>query len=227
MRVLIVEDEPKLARNIAESFSLRLGYACDLAHDGAEGWFHARDGSYDLILLDLMLPKLSGDSLLQQLRNSGVRTPVLVLTARDDKATLVHLLDLGADDFLAKPFDLGELIARARALVRRSTGHASSVLTLADLTLNTATRQVHRNGRDIDLTPMEYRVLEYLLHHQGTVISKRELLEHLYDYNAERFSNVIEVHIAGLRRKIDQTAATKLIHTVRGHGYSLHREPDA
>jgi len=220
MRVLIVEDERRLAENVARSLREGAGYAVDLATDGEDGLFMAQSNPYDLVILDLMLPKLEGRSLLQRLR-VGSSVPVLVLTARDEKESIVALLNTGADDYVAKPFDLGELLARAKALVRRGKGQSLPVLKIGDLEINTADLSVRRNGNPIDLTAMEYRVLEYLAHRPGAVVSKTELLEHLYDFNWERFSNVIEVYISGLRRKLDDTGEVRLIHTLRGQGYML------
>jgi len=157
----------------------------------------------------------------RRLRSAGQHTPVLVLTARDEKEWVVKLLNAGADDYLTKPFDLGELIARAKALIRRGKGHAAPVLRVADLELNTVDRSVRRAGRSVTLTAMEYRVLEYLVHRPRAVVSKAELLEHLYDYNWEKFSNVVEVYISGLRRKLENGTARPLIHTLRGQGYIL------
>jgi DNA-binding response OmpR family regulator len=221
MRVLLVEDERRLADNIARSLRESAGYAVDVATDGAQGLYMAESSPYDLVVLDLMLPKLDGHSLLVRYRQRGHGTPVLVLSARDGKESVVRLLNAGADDYVAKPFDLGELLARAKALVRRGTGQRSPVLTMEDLSMDTVERCVRRGQREIALSPMEYRVLEYLAHRPRAVISKTELLEHLYDYNWEKFSNVIEVYISGLRRKIDDAYPIKLIHTVRGHGYVL------
>jgi two-component system response regulator PhoP len=221
MRVLIIEDEPRLAENIGRSLRENAGYAIDIAPDGQEGLFMAESNEYDAILLDLMLPELDGMQLLQRIRKAGQRTPVLVVTARDDKDSVVALLNAGADDYLTKPFDLGELLARTKALIRRGKGQPSPVLAVGDLELNTVSRCVQRGGRQVTLTAMEYRVLEYLLHRPGAVVSKSELLEHLYDYNWEKFSNVIEVYISGLRRKLDSGASKPLIHTIRGQGYIL------
>jgi len=221
VRVLVIEDEPRLAGNIARSLRESAGYAVDIAHDGQEGLFLAESNEYDAILLDLMLPQLDGMQLLGRMRKAGQRTPVLVVTARDDKESVVALLNAGADDYLTKPFDLGELLARTKALIRRGKGQPSPVLSMGDLQLNTVSRSVQRGGRPVTLTAMEYRVLEYLLHRPRAVISKTELLEHLYDYNWEKFSNVIEVYISGLRRKLDNGSAQQLIHTVRGQGYIL------
>src|SRR5579872_715313 len=221
MKVLIIEDEPRLAENIARSLRESAGYAVDIAHDGQEGSFLAEDDSYDVVLLDLMLPKVDGVQILKNIRKMGRGTPVLVVTARDDKESVVALLNAGADDYITKPFDLGELLARAKALIRRGKGRPSALLSVGDLELNTVNRTVHRAGRQVSLTAMEYRVLEYLLHRPGAVVSKSELLEHLYDYNWEKFSNVIEVYISGLRRKLDSHSSKQLIHTVRGQGYIL------
>ena len=221
MRVLIIEDEPRLAENIGRSLRESASYAVDIANDGQEGLFMAESNDYDAILLDLMLPQMDGMQLLGRIRKAGQRTPVLVVTARDDKESVVSLLNAGADDYLTKPFDLGELLARTKALIRRGKGQPSPVLSIADLELNTVSRSVQRGGRPVVLTAMEYRVLEYLLHRPGAVVSKTELLEHLYDYNWEKFSNVIEVYISGLRRKLDNGSSTQLIHTIRGQGYIL------
>ncbi len=221
MRVLIVEDEPRLAENIARSLRESAGYAVDVAADGQEGLFLAESNTYDVVLLDLMLPQMDGMQLLTRIRQAGQVTPVLVLTARDEKESVVALLNAGADDYLTKPFDLGELLARTKALIRRGKGQPSPVLTIGDLQLNTVNRTVQRSDRTILLTAMEYRVLEYLAHRPGAVVSKTELLEHLYDYNWEKFSNVIEVYISGLRRKLDDGSDRQLIHTVRGQGYIL------
>jgi DNA-binding response OmpR family regulator len=226
MRVLIVEDERRLAENVARALRESAGYAVDLAEDGQEGYDLATNDNYDLVILDLLLPKLSGEKVLERLRKDGRETPVLVLTAREEKEIVVRLLNAGADDYVAKPFDLRELLARAKALVRRGKGQRSPVLTVADLRINTIERTVRRGTREIALAPMEYRVLEYLAHRPRAVISKTELLEHLYDYNWEKFSNVIEVYVSGLRRKIDDGHSPKLIHTLRGHGYTLRLEGD-
>ena len=221
MRVLIVEDERRLAENIARSLRESASYAVDVALDGEDGLYMAQSNPYDLVVLDLMLPKVDGLTLLKRLRADGVETPVLVLTARDDKESVVTLLNAGADDYVAKPFDLGELLARAKALIRRGKGQSAAVLKVGDIEINTADLSVRRKGELVTLTAMEYRVLEYLAHRPGAVVSKTELLEHLYDFNWERFSNVIEVYISGLRRKLEDNNETKLIHTLRGQGYML------
>ena len=221
MRVLIVEDERRLAENIARSLRESASYAVDVALDGEDGLYMAQSNPYDLVVLDLMLPKVDGLTLLKRLRAGGAETPVLILTARDDKESVVTLLNAGADDYVAKPFDLGELLARAKALIRRGKGQSAAVLKVGDIEINTTNLSVRRRGELVTLTAMEYRVLEYLAHRPGAVVSKTELLEHLYDFNWERFSNVIEVYISGLRRKLEDNSETKLIHTLRGQGYML------
>lgn len=219
MKVLVVEDERRLAENVRTGLTRLAGFVVDIALNGEDGLHLASEEKYDVIILDLMLPKISGDLLLLRLRAAGIDTPVLVLTAIEEKTSVIHLLESGADDYLAKPFDMGELIARVKTLMRRSFGHATSILKVDDLSLDIDRRQVRRGSAAVELRAMEYRVLEYLMARTGTVVSKSELLEHLYDYNWEKFSNVIEVYISGLRRKIDRTDAPKLIHTVRGMGY--------
>lgn len=221
MRVLVIEDERRLAENIARSIRESAGYAVDCAYDGENGLFMAESNPYDLLMVDLMLPRLDGLSVVQRVRKAGSSVPVLVLTARDEKESVVALLNAGADDYVTKPFDLGELIARAKALIRRGKGKSEAVLRVHDVEINVADHTVNRAGKPVSLTAMEYRVLEYLAHRQGAVVSKTELLEHLYDFNWERFSNVIEVYISGLRRKLDDAKGEKLIQTLRGQGYVL------
>src|SRR5262250_2472174 len=180
LRVLIIEDEVRLAENLTRSLREGAGYGVDIAPDGEDGVFMAQSNPYDVVLLDLMLPKIDGLEVLKRIRESKQNTPVLVLTARDEKESVVALLNAGADDYLTKPFDLGELLARAKALIRRGKGQPSPVLTIGDLELNTVNRTVRRGDRPITLTAMEYRVLEYLAHRPQAVVSKTELLEHLY-----------------------------------------------
>jgi two-component system response regulator PhoP len=221
VRILVVEDEARLAKNIAQSLRENAGYALDTSLDGEDGLFMAEANPYDAIILDLMLPKLDGLSLLAKLRKSGSQVPVLILTARDEKEAVIRLLNAGADDYLTKPFDLGELIARVKALVRRGKGQRIPVLRVGDLEVNTLDHQVAFRGKPVRLTAMEYRVLEYLVHRPSAIVSKSELLEHLYDYNWEKFSNVVEVYISGLRRKLDDGESHQLIQTLRGQGYIL------
>jgi len=224
MRVLVVEDEERLAQNVAGILRDNALCAVDVAHDGEEGLFQACSAPYDLLILDLMLPKLAGLQLLKRFRNEGKNSPVLVLTARDEKETVVELLNAGADDYLAKPFDLGEFVARCKALLRRGKGEHSPVIQSGPLEVDTVMRTARVDGKRIALTAMEYRVLEYLALRRGALVSKEELLEHLYDFNWERFGNVIEVYISGLRRKLEGVSGERLIHTVRGLGYSLNQE---
>lgn len=219
--MLIVEDEKRLAANIGRSLRESTGYAIDYAPDGSEGLYMAQSNSYDLVILDLMLPGIDGQTLLRRLRTGGSNFPILVLTARDDKETVVQVLNEGADDYVSKPFDLGELIARAKALIRRGKGQSASTLRVGNIEINTADRTVRRDGHNVVLTGMEYRVVEYLAYRRGAVVTKAELLEHLYDFNWERFSNVIEVYVSGLRRKLEDNSGNKIIHTIRGHGYTL------
>jgi DNA-binding response OmpR family regulator len=220
MRVLVIEDERKLAANIARSMRESAGYAVDCAYDGEEGLYMAESNPYDLAIVDLMLPRMNGQTVLARMRQAGMATPVLILTARDERESIVALLNSGADDYLTKPFDLGELIARAKALIRRGKGQSTAVLKMRDVEIDTSARRVSRRGRPVTLSAMEYRVLEYLAHRKGAIVSKTELLEHLYDFNWERFSNVIEVYVSGLRRKLDDKNG-ELIQTSRGQGYLL------
>ncbi len=221
MRVLIVEDEEKLARNVASVLKEVASSAVDLSHDGEDGLHMALTNSYDLIILDLMLPKVDGLTLLARLRTRKIQTPVLVLTARDAGSEVIRGLNLGCDDYVTKPFDMGELVARCKALIRRCHGQASSLIRVGPLAINTLSRQVEFGGQSFLLPAMEYRLLEYLAMRSGEVISKTEILDHLYDFHAERFSNVIEVYISALRRRFDPAPPYKLIHTLKGHGYML------
>jgi len=221
MRVLLVEDEVRLSENVAAALRDGPGYAVDCAEDGLTGVSLASDPFYDLVILDLMLPGMDGLTLLKRLRAKSISTPVLILTARNERGAVAELLNAGADDYLGKPFDLGELIARAKALIRRGKGAAHPTLAVAGIEVNTLEQTVRRAGRDVDLSPMEYRILEYLIHRPRAVVSKRELLEHLYDYNWEHHSNVIEAHISNLRRKLRLTTPATLLETLRGRGYRL------
>ena len=221
MRVLVVEDHAGLARNVARALRESAGYAVDLALDGQEGLFLGESNPYDLILLDLMLPKVNGLSVLRALRQKAVRTPVLIVTSRDDKETTVSLLDAGADDYMAKPFDVGEMVARCRALIRRAHGIAAPVIEVCDLIIHPDELAATRAGRPLPLTAMEYKLLEYMAHRPRSVLSKSELLEHLYDHNWEKFSNVLEVYISSLRRKLNRDGDEPLIHTLKNRGYVL------
>ena len=226
MRVLLVEDETRLAENLAAALRDGPGFAVDWAPDGLTGDDLAKQGCYDLLILDLMLPKLDGLNLLRRIRARQDATPVLILTAKEGKNYIVALLNAGADDYLPKPFDLGELIARSKALIRRGKGASHPKLSALDLDVNTLEQTVHRQGVLVDLSPTEYRILEYMIHHPRKVISKRELLEHLYDYNWEHHSNVIEAHVSNLRKKLDVSVpeAPPVIETLRGRGYRMATE---
>jgi len=220
MRLLVIEDYAPLAGSLARGLR-DSGYAVDLTGDGAEGLWYAESNDYDAIVLDLMLPGLDGMELLRRLRGGGDTTPVLILTARDTVADRVAGLDMGADDYLVKPFAFEELLARLRSLVRRSYQSATPVIAIADLEVDTGRRSVSRAGRTVPLTAREYALLEYLAHRHGQVVSRSELWEHVYDFAAEPESNVLDVYIARLRRKIDADHPVKLIHTRRGLGYLL------
>ena len=226
MRVLVVEDEVRLADNLAAALREGPGFAVDCAEDGEVGEQLARHGCYDLIILDLMLPKVDGLTVLRRMRSRDNSTPVLILTAKDGTASTIELLNAGADDYLSKPFDLGELIARAKALIRRGKGASHPVLAIADIEVNTLEQTVRRAGRVIDLSPTEYRILEYMVHRPRVIVSKRELLEHLYDYNWEHHSNVIEAHISNLRKKLMADSDQQPVETLRGRGYRLVADPE-
>jgi len=221
MRVLIVEDEPRLAENIAKAMREGPGYAVDVSADGPEALFLCGTRNYDLVLLDLMIPNLSGQGVLSRLRSANNGIPVLVLTALSGAATTIELLNLGADDFMTKPFDLGELIARARALIRRGKGTAQAILSFGAIRLNTAEQTVTSGNETVDLSPTEYRILEYLMHRPRTIVSRREMLEHLYDFTWEHHSNVVEAHISNLRKKLRSTTDAVLLENLRGRGYRL------
>jgi DNA-binding response OmpR family regulator len=226
MRVLVVEDEVRLADNLAAALRQGPGFAVDCAEDGEVGEQLAGQGCYDLIVLDLMLPKVDGLTVLRHLRARDNATPVLILTAKDGTASTIELLNAGADDYLSKPFDLGELIARAKALIRRGKGASHPILAVADIEVNTLEQTVRRAGRLIDLSPTEYRILEYMVHRPRVIVSKRELLEHLYDYNWEHHSNVIEAHISNLRKKLMANSDQQAVETLRGRGYRLVADPE-
>ena len=221
MRVLVVEDEERLAQNVATILRDNALCAVDIAPDGEEGLFMARSAPYDLLVLDLMLPGLDGAGVLKEIRAKGTGTPVLVLTAVADKSSVVKLLNAGADDYLAKPFDLGELLARAKALIRRGKGVSHPVIRIGDLVLDTVEKTIKLKDIPVEVSPTEYRVLEFLGHRPGAIISKQSLLEHLYDYNWEHHSNVIEAHVSNLRRKLSTAGDDPWIETLRGRGYRL------
>ena len=221
MRVLIVEDEPNLGQQLKNTLEAA-GYAIDLATDGEEGHYLGANESYDAVVLDLGLPEIDGLTVLDRWRKEGRTMPVLVLTARDSWSDKVAGLDAGADDYVAKPFQTEELIARLRALIRRASGNASSELTAGEVRLDTRSGKVTKAGEAVKLTAQEYKLLSYLLHHKGKVVSRTELIEHIYDQDFDRDSNTIEVFVTRIRKKLGQDVIT----TIRGLGYSLE-DPDA
>ncbi len=216
MRVLVVEDDPDLRRQLAEALS-ETGYAVDVADNGEDGHHLGDTEPYDAVILDLGLPVIDGVTVLERWRRAGREMPVLILTARDEWREKVSGFDAGADDYVTKPFRLEEVLARLRALIRRSTGHASDLLTCGSLTIDTRTARVEVDGAVIKLTGHEYRLLAYFAHHQGKVVSRTELTEHLYDQDFDLDSNTIEVFVGRVRRKL----GVDLIRTVRGLGYCL------
>lgn len=224
MRVLLVEDHASLNKALRQGLAEE-GYAVDTALDGEEADFKARSTTYDAIVLDLMLPKKDGLTLLTEWRKAGMRSHILILTARDRLDDKVRGLDLGADDYLTKPFELDELLARIRALVRRAHQVKDPVIRVHDLEIDTASRIVRRNGQRIHLTPREYALLEFLAYHAGKVVTRPMIWEHLYDEDDENTSNVVDVYIRYLRNKIDKGFDKPLVLTRWGEGYMM-RGPD-
>jgi DNA-binding response OmpR family regulator len=220
VRVLLVEDEVRLADNVRRGLSAE-GFVVDVVHDGAEGLFHAQVNAYDVVVLDIMLPGLNGYEVCRRMRAARIWTPVLMLTAKDGEHDQADALDLGADDYLTKPFSFLVLVARLRALVRRGAPVRPTVLVAGDLTLDPATRTVHRAGEEVSLTPREFGLLQFLMRHRGDVVSKSEILESVWDANYDGDDNVVEVYVGYLRRKIDQPFGRRAIETVRGAGYRL------
>ena len=226
MRLLIVEDEVLLAAQI-DKFLRDQGFVVDVATDGEEGLYYAREYDHDAAVVDLGLPKRSGGSLIETLRREGKTVPVLILTARSGWRDKVLGLESGADDYLTKPFHMEELLARVKALIRRAAGYASSVLDCGPLRLDTTRKEARMDGALVELTAFEYRMLEFLAMNPSRVISKTELTDHLYDQDHDRDSNVIEVFVARLRRKLDPQGRHRPIHTVRGQGYRFALERGA
>lgn len=220
MRVLVVEDYAMLRESLVFGLE-QLGYAVDAAGDGSEGRWFALNHEYDAIVLDLMLPVVSGLDLLAEIRRVGKTVPVIALTAKDSVADRVLGLDSGADDYLVKPFAFDELAARLRVLVRRKYDRSLALIRIADLEIDTVKRSVARAGRIVGLSAREYSLLEYLAHRTGHIVTRTEIWDHIYDAAEEPWSNVLDVHISHLRRKIDQGHERKLIHTKRGFGYLL------
>jgi heavy metal response regulator len=220
MRILLVEDEKKVASFIKKGLEEEF-YTVDVAYDGKEGLRLAVTEEYDLIILDIMLPFKDGFMVLKELRNEKISIPVLFLTAKDTLSDKVQGLDSGADDYLPKPFAFEELLARVRALLRRTTAEKNLVLKVLDLSLDIQTHSVTRNNTEIQLTPKEYSILEYLLRNKNRVISRTMLSEHVYDYHFDSDTNVIDVYINKLRNKIDKGFDVSIIHTIRGVGYMI------
>ncbi|WP_336487282.1 response regulator transcription factor [Methylobacterium nigriterrae] len=214
MRLLVVEDDRDINRQVVNALE-EAGYVADKAFDGEEGGYLGENEPYDAIILDMGLPKADGVTVLQRWRRAGVKTPVIILTARDRWSDKVDGFDAGADDYVTKPFHMEELMARVRALLRRAAGHATSQITCGPVTLDTRSGRVFVDGNPVKLTSHEYRLLSYLMHHTGRVVSRAELTEHLYDQDFDRDSNTIEVFVGRLRKKL----AVDLIQTVRGLGY--------
>lgn len=220
MRLLIVEDEPTLAEAMAEGLR-NDGYAVDVAGDGAEAEFLVDSTPYDCVLLDIMLPQKDGWALLEQIRSKPHRTAVICVTARDGVEDRVRGLDLGADDYLLKPFAWKELRARVRSVIRRAYGRADARIVIGDLHVDPVSKRVERAGREVVLTSREYALLHYLAMRAGEIVSRSEIIEHLYDQNDDSLSNLIDVYISHLRAKLERGFSGRLIHTRRGHGYIL------
>jgi len=220
MRILVVEDDPDLNRQLVSALGEQ-GYVVDAARDGEEGHYLGDTEPYDAVVLDLGLPVLDGVSVLEKWRRAGRKMPVLILTARDRWSDKVAGFDAGADDYVAKPFHMEELLARVRALLRRTAGHATSEIACGPVVLDTKGARVTVNGMAVKLTSLEFRLLSYLMHHKGKVVSRTELVDHLYDQDFDRDSNTIEVFVGRLRKKL----GVDVLHTIRGMGYCVS-EPD-
>lgn len=225
MRILVVEDEKDLNRIITKTFT-KSGYTVDSCLDGNEVEHYLAGAEYDAILMDVMLPGKDGFTIVGQMRDRGVDTPVLFLTARDSVADRVTGLDLGGDDYLVKPFDFEELLARIRAMTRKHAGNRSNVFTLADLTVDTRRQRVERGGREIKLLPKEFAILEHLIRNKGAVISREQLEDRIWNYEYSGSSNNVDVYMSKLRKKLDEGYDTKLIHTVRGAGWVLREDKE-
>ncbi len=223
MRVLIVEDEKTLADLIKIGLEDE-NYSVDIAYDGEEGLFLAENETFDIIILDIMLPKLNGVDLLKELRLKGIRTPVLILTAKSDIDDKVTGLNSGADDYLTKPFSFDELLARIKAILRRKFNVADNIIKIADLEINLLTHEIKRDDKKIDLTAKEYALLEYLVLNKNKLLTRTEITEHIYNYDFDLDSNIIDVMITRLRKKIDKGFEKKLIQTVRGSGYMVKEQ---
>ena len=220
MRILVVEDEKKIADFVKRGLREE-GYAVDVAYDGKEGYLLASANDYDIIILDLMLPQMDGVTVCKKLREAKVKSPIIMLTAKDTVQDKVTGLDSGADDYVTKPFSFEELLARMRAVLRKEEARGATKLQAADLVLDLVAHKVARGGNEIELTTKEYALLEYLMRNAGTIVTRTMISEHVWDIDFDTFTNVIDVYINYLRNKIDHGYKKKLIHTVRGRGYLL------
>jgi two-component system copper resistance phosphate regulon response regulator CusR len=223
MRALLIEDEQKLSASVSRGLAAE-SLAVDVAFDGEEGYALAEAYPYDLILLDLMLPKMDGYDVLRRIRQKNKNVPVLVLTARHAVEDKVRLFEVGADDYLTKPFAFAELLVRSKALLRRRPENRSSVLVVGDLELDRLSQTVKRAGRRIELTNKEYALLEFLMLHPGRVLSRNMIIEHVWDQSFDGFTNIVDVYMCHLRVKVDENSSYRLIHTVRGAGYKISAE---
>lgn len=224
MRILLVEDERRLS-NVIKKGLVEDGFAVDTAFDGEEGQYMAESESYDLILLDVMLPKVDGITVAKNIRKKGHKTPILMLTAKSAVEDKVMGLDSGADDYMTKPFSFLELRSRIRALIRRTGQDSATTLTIANLAVDPLKHTVERDSKHITLTPKEFAILEFLLHHKNEVVTRTMITEHVWDYNFDGMSNVVDVFLANLRKKIDKNTSKKLIHTIHGVGYKISETP--
>ncbi|OIO15344.1 DNA-binding response regulator [Candidatus Gottesmanbacteria bacterium CG11_big_fil_rev_8_21_14_0_20_37_11] len=220
MRILLIEDERRLA-NVVKKGLMEEGFAVDMAFDGEEGQYLAQSEEYDLIILDITLPKVDGITICKELRKKNIKIPILMLTARATLEEKIIGLDSGADDYITKPFAYLELRSRIHALIRRSKQESSPILKIADLELDPIKHNLTRGGKAITLTPKEFSVLELLLRHKDEVVSRTMIIEHVWDYNFDSMSNVVDVFVAAIRRKVDKNAKVKLIHTLHGIGYKI------
>jgi two-component system, OmpR family, response regulator len=223
MRLLVVEDEPEILLPLRVRLKSE-GFIVDIANDGAKGSTMAKNNIYDVIILDYMLPKKSGAKICQEIRANGIITPIIIISVQGAAPTKIELLNLGADDYLVKPFSFEELLARIRAVMRRPQELKKEVLNIDDLTLDTVRCRVERAGKEIKLTRKEFGLLEYLLRNKGTVISRGTIMEHVWDVKGDLFSNTIETHILNLRKKLQKYGGNKLIHTISGRGYKIDLE---
>ncbi len=220
MRILVVEDEKTLADLIKEGLEEE-SYSVDVAYDGEEGLFMAENEPFDIVVLDIMLPKINGIEILKSMRTKGIKTPVLMLTAKSEVEDKVSALNIGADDYLTKPFSFAELLARIKAILRRNFNEASSIIKISDLEINLSTHEVKRGGMSIELTSKEYALIEYFALNKNKLLTRTDISEHIYNYDFDFDSNVIDVLVNRVRKKIDKDFEKKLIHTVRGSGYIL------